>query len=95
MTNPYCRSSVTLIHLASPLHVVSVVSVVAISSYLSARLGGALVIRPEMIWPLWPGSALLVAVLLLLPRKVWPAILVAGLAGFAIYDVQENLAQQF
>ena len=26
-----------------------------------------------------------------MPRKVWPAVLVAGLAGFALYDVQEAL----
>ena len=44
-----------------------------------------------MIWPLWPGCAFLVAVLLLTPRKVWPAVFVAGLAGFALYDVQEGL----
>lgn len=43
---------------------------VAILSYLATRLGGALVIRPEMIWPLWPGCAFLVAVLLLIPRKI-------------------------
>jgi PAS domain S-box-containing protein len=44
-----------------------------------------------MIWPLWPGCAVLVAVLLLTPRKTWPALLLAGIAGFAIYDVQEAL----
>jgi PAS domain S-box-containing protein len=44
-----------------------------------------------MIWPLWPGCAFLAAVLLLTPRKVWLAILVAGLAAFALYDVQEGL----
>jgi PAS domain S-box-containing protein len=64
---------------------------VFIFSYFAARLGGALVLRPEMMWPLWPGCAFLVAVLLLTPRKVWPAVLVAGLAGFALYDVQEAL----
>ena len=91
MTNPYRRSFLAPIPLASPLHVASVVIAVAIFSYLAATLGGALVIRPQMIWPLWPGCALLVGVLLLLPRKIWPAVLVAGLAGFAIYDVQEKL----
>jgi PAS domain S-box-containing protein len=30
-------------------------------------------------------------VLLLTPRKVWPAFFAAGLAGFALYDVQEAL----
>jgi PAS domain S-box-containing protein len=44
-----------------------------------------------MIWPLWPGCAFLVAVLLLTPRKIWPAVLLAGVAGFAVYDVQEAL----
>ena len=48
-------------------------------------------LQPEMIWPLWPGCAFLVAVLLLTPRKIWPPILLAGLAGFALYDLQENL----
>jgi PAS domain S-box-containing protein len=44
-----------------------------------------------MIWPLWPGCAFLVAVLLLAPRKFWPALLVAGLAGFVTYDLQAGL----
>jgi len=48
-------------------------------------------LRPQMIWPVWPGCAFLVAVLLVTPRKVWPALLAAGLAGFAVYDVQDGL----
>jgi PAS domain S-box-containing protein len=91
MTNRPNPSPATPIHLDSPFHVVIVVCFVFIFSYLAARLGGALVLRPEMIWPLWPGCAFLVAVLLLTPRKVWPALLVAGIAGFALYDVQEGL----
>ncbi len=79
------------VHPNSLSHLVILVSCVFIFSYLAARLGGALVLRPEMIWPLWPGCAFLVAVLLLTPRRVWPAVLVAGLAGFALYDVQEAL----
>jgi len=65
---------------------------VAIFSYLAARLGYAFVLRPEMIWPVWPGCAFLVAVLLLTPRHIWPALLTAGLLGFALSDVQEGLA---
>lgn len=91
MTNRPNPSSATPIHPNSPFHFVIVVCCVFIFSYLAARLGGALVLRPEMIWPLWPGCAFLVAVLLLTPRKVWPAALLAGLAGFAFYDVQEAL----
>lgn len=49
-------------------------------SYLAARLGALLVLRPQMIWPLWPGCAFLVAVILLTKRKAfWPIFLVAGL----------------
>jgi len=91
MTNRNNPSSPAPIHPDSAAHVVILICFVATLSYLSARLGGALVIRPEMIWPLWPGCAFLVAVLLLTPRKIWPAVLLAGLAGFAIYDAQEAL----
>jgi PAS domain S-box-containing protein len=91
MTNRQNPSSPTPIRSDSVLHVVILVCFVVVVSYLAARLGGALVLRPEMIWPLWPGCAFLVAVLLLTPRKIWPAILLAGLAGFALYDLQENL----
>src|SRR5215475_8490375 len=64
-------------------------------SYLAAELGGLLVLRPQMIWPLWPGCAFLVAVLLLVPRKTWPIFLTAGLAGFILYDLQTGLAIRF
>lgn len=64
---------------------------VATLSYVAARAGGALMLRPQMVWPLWPGCALLVAVLLLVPRKVWPILIAAGLAGFVLYDLQTGL----
>lgn len=65
---------------------------VFVSSYLASRLADLLALRPQMIWPLWPGCAFLVAVLLLTPKRVlWPALLGAGLAGFALYDIQMGL----
>jgi PAS domain S-box-containing protein len=74
------------------LHATLTCSFVFITSYLSAQLGGILVLRPEMIWPFWPGCAFLVAVLLQTPRKaMWPGILVAGLGGFAVFDFQTHL----
>jgi PAS domain S-box-containing protein len=72
----------------------SVVAVcgVFVGSYLAAWLGNLLVLRPQMIWPLWPGCAFLVSVLLLTRNKVlWPALLFSGLAGFALYDIQIGL----
>src|SRR5262249_24775576 len=91
MMNRQNTSSATPVHSDSPYHLVRVVCFAAIFSYLAARLGGSLVLRPDMIWPLWPGCAFLVAVLLLTPRRIWPAILLAGLAGFALYDRPEYL----
>jgi PAS domain S-box-containing protein len=64
---------------------------VAALSYLTSLLGDILIIRPEIIWPLWPGCVLLVAVLLLVPRKLWPFLIVAGLAGFITYNLRANL----
>jgi len=65
------------------------VASVFVCSYVAARLGDLLVLRPQMIWPLWPGSAFVVSALLLTRSKIlWPALLLAGLAGFALYDIQ-------
>lgn len=78
-------------NLESPTHVVILVCTVAALSYLAASVGGALALRPEMIWPLWPGCAFLVAVLLITPREIWPALVTAGLAGFVFYDARAGL----
>jgi len=64
---------------------------VGFASYLTAVLGGVLAQRPQMIWPLWPGCAFLVAILLLTPQRIWPVLIVSGLAGFVIYDLQDGL----
>ena len=61
---------------------------VATLCYLAARLGGALILRPQMVSPLWMGNVLLVSLLLLVRREIWPLLLAAGLAGFLVYDLQ-------
>ncbi len=81
MTNPDSR-----------IHTAILVCVVVLLSFLAAKLGGTLVLRPQMLWPLWPGCALLVAILLLVPRRNRPILIAAGLAGFALYDLQAGLA---
>jgi signal transduction histidine kinase len=43
--------------------------------------------RPHLDWPLWPGNILLVSVLLLAPRRIWPILIAAALATFAVYDL--------
>ena len=65
---------------------------VFVCSYLAARLSDLLVLRPQMVWPLWPGCAFLVSILLLTRNRIlWPAFLLSGLAGFVLYDVQIGL----
>jgi signal transduction histidine kinase len=61
---------------------------VLVLCYLAARLGGTLIITvPQTLWPLWPGCAVLVAILLVSPRRTWPIFIPAGLAGFVLYDL--------
>jgi PAS domain S-box-containing protein len=61
---------------------------VAALSYFVARIGGALILRPQMVSPLWLGNVLLASVLLLARRKIWPVLLAAGLAGFLLFDLR-------
>jgi len=74
-------------------HTVLLAILVATLCYLAAKVGGTLIITgSQTLSPLWPGCALLVAVLLLLPRKIWPILIPAGLAGFVVYDVQAGVS---
>jgi len=75
------------------LHTVALATLMFVLCYLSAKLGGLLVIHiPETPWPLWLGCAVLVAVLLVSRRKIWPVLIPAGLAGFVVCDVQAGLS---
>ena len=64
---------------------------VAALSYSSAVFSDALTL-PGTLSPLWPGCAFLVAVLLCVPKKMWPVVLGAGLAGFFVHDIQNGLS---
>ena len=77
--------------LDSRLALLFLASLLGALSYAATSLGDVLVIRPEMVWPLWPGCAFLVAVLLLTPRRIWPVLLFAGLLGFFLYDLRTSL----
>ena len=79
----------------SNLYAAIAVFAVLIGSYLAAELGGLLVLRPQMVWPVWPGCAFLVAILLLTPRRMWPILVAAGLAGFVLYDLRTGLTTRF
>lgn len=73
----------------SQLHTVALACLVAAVCYLVAQVGGVLVLNvPQTLWPLWPGCAVLAAILLVSPRKIWPILFPAGVAGFVLFDLQ-------
>src|SRR5713226_6302247 len=101
-TGPHCdggnamsrlrtRLSWDTVGLDSPSRIVILVCLLAMLSYLAARLGGALIVHPETAWPLWPGCALLVAALLLAPRRIWPVLIPGAFAGFVLYDLRAGV----
>jgi signal transduction histidine kinase len=75
----------------SPFHTATLVCLVATLCYLAARLGGALTLLPKTVWPLWPGCALLVSVLLLVRRRIWPILILVAFAAFVLYDLQAGV----
>ena len=87
MTCSHNQASQPLIKLDSVPSILIGAIVTTVLCYLAAELGGTLVLRPQMLWPVWPGCALLVALLLLTPGKTWPVLIAAGFAGFILNDL--------
>lgn len=57
----------------------------SIGYYLGSRLGFALTFQPHAVSVLWPPNAMLLAALLLVPRRTWPLFIAAALpAHFAV-----------
>ena len=75
----------------SPLRIVVMVCVVAALSYLASRVGGALILHPSMLSPLWPGCALLVSLLLLVRRRMWPILIAAAFGAFILSALQDGV----
>ena len=46
---------------------------------------------PQTLWPLWPGCAVLVAILLVTPRKIWPFLFQPGWQDLFFYDLQAGV----
>jgi PAS domain S-box-containing protein len=85
------RNPVNIPDVNSIFRLVILIFSIATLSYLAARLGGALVLHPQNVWPFWPGCAFLVAVMWSVRRKIWPILIVAALAAFALYDLQAGV----
>ena len=76
---------------SSPLSVAALVCLVVALSYLVPKLEGAMIQNPRTVWPFWPGSAILVSVLLLVPGRIWPILIPAAFATFALYDLEAGV----
>jgi len=87
MDSKHDRQSPSIKGKSSPVPTVAWVCLVVATCYLAPELEGALIQNPQMIWPLWPGSAVLVSILLLVPGRVWPILIPAAFATFAVYDL--------
>jgi PAS domain S-box-containing protein len=85
-------SSLNFGRLDSPLSTALLVCLVAALSYFASRLEWALMLHPQTVWALWPGNALVVAVLVLVPRRIWPIFIPASFAGVALFDLQEGVS---
>jgi len=68
-----------------------VVCVTIASSYLVPTLMGVLDSNPQTVWPLWPGCAVLVSGLLLIPINIWPFVIPVSFVGFAVADLQAGV----
>jgi PAS domain S-box-containing protein len=82
------RSSRKLLNISSSFRPAILVCLVAILSYLAARLGGTLIISPHGAWSLWLGNVLLISILLLVRRRMWPLLIAAAFAAFILNDLQ-------
>jgi len=68
-----------------------VVCATAALSYFIPKIIGVLSSNPKTVWPLWPGCAILVTALLLVRVSVWPVLIAASYAGFALSDLQAGV----
>ena len=78
-----------------PFPVLILTSIVAILCYLADRLVFVLGIPPDHIASFWPSTAFLVAVLLLVRRRIWPVVIVAGLGAMALADFKNGVPISF
>src|SRR4051812_38499001 len=69
-----------------------VVCVTIVSSYLVPSVIRLVTRNPQTVWPLWPGCAILVTGLLLVRISVWPLLIPASFAGFALADLQAGVS---
>ena len=79
----------------SALPTVILSSLVAAVCYQADGLASVLGIPPDHIASFWSATPFLVAVMLLTPRRIWPALVVAGLGAIAFHDFESGVPIRF
>jgi len=88
-TSQHSISSQT--NLRSRQATVVLVCLVAALSYIAPLLQSALMRNLQTVWPLWPGCAILAAVLMLVQTRIWLALILVSLAGFVLFDLHAGV----
>src|SRR5258705_3215777 len=91
MGSEHGRRLPSILNASSPLSTAALVCLVVALSYLDPKLEGAMILNPQTVWPVWPGCAILVSILLLVPGKIWPILIPAAFATFALYDLEAGV----
>jgi signal transduction histidine kinase len=74
-----------------PLSTALLAVFITVVCYFADWVGTTLILSWQTVSALWPGAAILVSVLLFVPRKAWPVLLPAGIAGFVLRNVRVGL----
>ena len=91
MGSEHVRRFPSITSASSPLSTAALVCLVVALSYLAPKLEGAMILNPRTVWPVWPGCAILVSILLLVRGKIWPILIPAAFATFALYDLEAGV----
>ena len=75
----------------SPFHTAILVFLVATLSYFSAMLGSGMAVPPHNISPLWPTNAVVLVVLLAVPRRVWPILIATSYLVVDVVNVRHGV----
>ncbi|MCI0663782.1 MAG: MASE1 domain-containing protein, partial [Acidobacteria bacterium] len=65
--------------------------IVFLAYYLGAKVGFALTFKPHPVSTLWPPNAILLAFLLLTPRRMWKVVLLAAFPAHLIVELQSGV----
>src|SRR6267378_2590757 len=85
------RPAWNLADLNAPFPTMILTCLVAILCYEAARIAYALRVPPHHVAPFWVATPLLVAVLLLVRRRIWPVLIAASLAAMVLGDYKNGV----